>query len=84
MRSSGQRKRAVRSRMRKIGAVAALMAVTPWLMASGCDRTAQNAFRDASASSLEDGLKQVFDGVISGIFAAFVLGDNTTTTTSGG
>lgn len=73
---SGQNMRSSQGRRRSIGMAAALLAVSPWLMAVGCDDASLNQFRDASAASLEAGLKQVFDGLVEGAFAAFVLGDN--------
>jgi len=45
-------------------------------MAPGCDDAALSEFRDASAASLEAGVKQVIDGLIEGAFAAFVWGDD--------
>ena len=68
--------RSVRGRRRRIGAAVGLLAVSPWLMAPGCDDAALSEFRDASAASLEAGVKQVIDGLIEGAFAAFVWGDD--------
>lgn len=41
---------------------------------AGCEEEVADQFRDAAATSLETGFKQIFDGLIEGAFAAFVVG----------
>ncbi len=43
-------------------------------IATGCEEEVADQFRDAAATSLEAGFKQIFDGLIEGAFAAFVVG----------
>ncbi len=66
---------------RNFGSTAAALALLGLLTLGpvGCNEDeAWNAFRSASRSSLESGLNNIMDGVVSGLFAIYDLGaDNT-------
>ena len=50
---------------------------------AGCDEeVALRAFRDASTSNLETGVKSIMDGIIEGIFAAVDSGDGSESSSS--
>ncbi|MFQ5805531.1 MAG: hypothetical protein ACE5I3_03665 [Phycisphaerae bacterium] len=70
------------------------LAAAALLTGTACDdEAAGRAFRDAAASSLESGVKNIMDGIIDGLFAVVELGteqdsgtgtDASTTTTGEG
>ena len=64
------------------GAFLALAALS-LLMGTGCDRDeALTVFRDAAGTNLESGVQSIMDGVIEGLFAAFDIGTDSTSTTT--
>lgn len=63
------------NRRRAARCCACLALASSTLAPTGCaDEETLREFRDVAASSLESGFKQIFDGLISGAFAAFVVG----------
>lgn len=83
--------KAVRPRMNRLWCATLALATVILLMGTACDEEAAGrAFRDAAASSVQTGMKDITDGFIDGLFAVFELGDgqdatsDTTAATEGG
>lgn len=68
---------------------AATLALAASAFAVGCQEEDARAFRAAAATSLESGIKTIFDGLVEGAFAVFDQGtdqpaDTTATAATGG
>jgi hypothetical protein len=76
--SAGNLSRSRSTRLR--GAIVALAAVS-LMLGTACDEEeAFSVFRGAAASSIQDGVKSIMDGMVDGMFAVLEQGTDTATT----